>query len=110
MIQSIVEVYDRFSNSWSTAAPIPTARFGLAVTALNGKIYAIGGSGVTFFTTVEVYDLTVNTWSTGAPLLTAKYPAADAGSVYALGGQSGNGQSREVEEYSAVSLYVFVKK
>src|SRR5439155_20260797 len=35
-------------NVWFTMAPMPTARFILAAAAVNGKIYAIGGSGTYF--------------------------------------------------------------
>jgi len=55
-----VEVYDPSTNVWSSAPPMPTARTGLAaVTGLDGRIYAIGGSNVNgggHFRTVEVYD------------------------------------------------------
>ena len=41
---SIDEVYDPLSNQWSTAPPMPTARFGLGgVVINNGNLYAIGG-------------------------------------------------------------------
>jgi len=39
-----VEAYDPSSNSWSTAASMPTARSQLAATDANGVIYAIGGA------------------------------------------------------------------
>ena len=37
------EVYDPASNTWSTAPPIPTARFGLGGAVINNNIYAVGG-------------------------------------------------------------------
>jgi len=63
-----VEVYDPVSNSWTTSSaiggspgtvvPMPTARWGLAAAAVNGKIYAIGGINTMgqYVNTVEVYD------------------------------------------------------
>jgi N-acetylneuraminic acid mutarotase len=39
------EVYDIATGTWSTRAPMAAARSGLAVVALNGRIYAIGGEG-----------------------------------------------------------------
>ncbi|MEO0075126.1 MAG: kelch repeat-containing protein [candidate division WOR-3 bacterium] len=62
-----VREYDLATNTWSTKAPMPTARgIGGAALAL-GKIYVIGGC-VTFGTglnTVEIYDPATNTWTTG---------------------------------------------
>ncbi len=85
LLTSTVEVYDPSTNTWSTAASMPTARFGLAAAAVNGKIYAIGGvnssgGSEVFLNTVEVYDPATNTWSTAASMLTARYglAAADA--------------------------------
>jgi hypothetical protein len=37
-------VYDPSSNSWSEAAPMPTARFGSVVAVFNDKIYVLGGA------------------------------------------------------------------
>ena len=48
------EVYDAISNTWSTKAPMPTARGDLGVTSVNNIIYAIGG-GVSYATN-EAYD------------------------------------------------------
>jgi len=39
------EEYDPSTDSWTTKASMPTARFYLAAAAVNGKIYAIGGNG-----------------------------------------------------------------
>jgi N-acetylneuraminic acid mutarotase len=61
-----------FNNSsfWTTGAPLPTPRSEIAGTALNEKIYIIGGfdeSGQST-TTVEVYDPNGDNWTTAAPL------------------------------------------
>lgn len=106
--QSTMEVYDPTKNSWTsiievidrglsqgplivTYAPLPTARSELAVTLLNGKIYAIGGQDATGanLNTVEVYDPSTNKWSAAAPLPTAASALAAAavnGKIYVLGG------------------------
>jgi hypothetical protein len=62
-------------DSWVSKAPMQQARAGLGVAAVNGKIYAIGGtSGTkTLLGTNEVYDPKTNTWSTKAPLPTPRY-------------------------------------
>jgi N-acetylneuraminic acid mutarotase len=42
--QSVAEVYDPSTDSWSMEEPMPTARYGLAWAVANSKIYAIGGN------------------------------------------------------------------
>ena len=53
-----VEEYDPATDTWTTRADMPTPRGALSTTALNGKIYVIGGT-VTLFndvlSTVEEY-------------------------------------------------------
>src|SRR2546422_10817860 len=46
------------SGSWTTKAPMPTAREGLAAAAVNGVLYAIGGSAIggTDFNTNEAFN------------------------------------------------------
>jgi hypothetical protein len=50
-----VEVYNPASNSWSPAANMPTARWGLAAVVVNGLIYAMGGSSPSALSIVEDY-------------------------------------------------------
>ncbi len=64
---------------WTTKAPMPTARDGLAVGAPgNGNIYAIGGdtlSPTTLFrvrNSCEEYDPSTNTWTEQAPMPPAR--------------------------------------
>jgi N-acetylneuraminic acid mutarotase len=72
-------------NSWTSKAPMYVARYGVGVAAVNGKIYAIGGSTrsggggtsngpipVTGGTVVtnEEYDPQTNTWTTKTPMPT----------------------------------------
>jgi N-acetylneuraminic acid mutarotase len=37
------EVYDPSHDAWSVAAPMPTARHGLAAVAVGDRIFVIGG-------------------------------------------------------------------
>ena len=62
-----VRIYDPATDSWSTGTPMPTARSGAAVTALNGKIYVFGGEqdNHTLLDTLEIYDPTTDSWSIG---------------------------------------------
>src|SRR5436309_558468 len=67
-------IYDPSRNSWSTGAPIPTPRTGLAADVINGKLYVVGGvdnSG--FQSTLEIYDPVSNSWTTGPAEPTARY-------------------------------------
>src|SRR5437868_2206305 len=82
-------------SSWSTVAPMPTSRFGLAAaTASDGRIYAIGGfDGINIYSTVEAYTPSTNTWTTVTQMNTARYELAAAvgsdGQIYAIGGFTG---------------------
>lgn len=40
-----VRVYDPAANTWSTEAPMPTARQRLAAAGIGGKLYVVGGDG-----------------------------------------------------------------
>jgi N-acetylneuraminic acid mutarotase len=69
------EVYDPVTNTWETKAPMDTARCGLTVSAVNGKIYAIGGgdyqngpADITVYTAVEEYDPETDTWTLKSPM------------------------------------------
>jgi N-acetylneuraminic acid mutarotase len=90
---STVEAYDPSTNTWSTLAPMPTARGDLAAaTGPDDRIYAIGGrdGGRNSLSTVEAYTPATNTWSTVAPMLFAGWGLAAAtgpdGRIYAMGG------------------------
>ena len=38
-----MEVFDPATEKWEEVAPMPTARTGLAVGVVDGKLYAVGG-------------------------------------------------------------------
>jgi hypothetical protein len=86
-----VVAYDPQAHSWSTVAPLPTARQSLAATSTPGRVHALGGSEDTGATAAHsIYEPATNTWSAGAPLPTARTGLAAVtgpdGLVYALGG------------------------
>lgn len=102
-------------NAWSALAPMSVTRSGFAAIALNGLIYAIGGTGPSSnlasgnLATVEAYDPTTNTWTTKFPMPTPRQGLALAvvnGQIYAIGGkdptQAANGLSA-VEVYDPAS-------
>jgi hypothetical protein len=78
------------ADSWETKAPMPTARGGAAVAALNGRMYVATGFGFSGLTNaVEAYDPATDMWSTKAPIPTARAyagAAAIAGKLYVVGG------------------------
>lgn len=104
-----VEEYDPLTDSWSTKAPMPTARARHTATTVNGKIYVIGGSSTTYdtLTTVEEYDPLTNSWSTKAPMPTTRdshTATAVNGKIYAIGGSStGFDVLATVEEYDPLT-------
>jgi N-acetylneuraminic acid mutarotase len=105
-----VEEYDPATDTWTTKADMPTARFGLSTSVVNGKIYAFGGARncvESAFSTVEEYDPATDTWTTKADMPTARlYLSTSAvnGKIYAIGGtglacQGTGGPLWTVEEY-----------
>ncbi|WP_158894587.1 Kelch repeat-containing protein [Amycolatopsis anabasis] len=85
------EAFDVTTNRWRTGlAPIPHGRGGLAITALGGQVYAIGGEvlgGVSAH--VEAYQPTTDTWQTLPPMPTPRHgiqaPAMN-GKLWVAGG------------------------
>jgi N-acetylneuraminic acid mutarotase len=93
---SLSEVYDIATDTWSTSAPMPTARSGVGAAVIDGKIYVIGGEGWVdewggVFRTNEVYDPKTNRWVEEAPMPTARHGFAKGGidgKLYAVSGTS----------------------
>lgn len=83
------------TGTWTTKAPMPTARTEHVVGVINGVLYAVGGdlAADVHVTTVEAYNRITNTWTTKAPMPTARGQMA-AGVVnnilYVAGGQVAN--------------------
>lgn len=81
-------------GQWIRRAPLGEARQEVAVAALDGLIYVIGGLRMDRSTadTVEVYDPVTDTWRFGAPLpLPVHHTAAAAvgDKLYVIGGFTG---------------------
>ncbi len=91
-------------NTWVEMAPMHQARSGLGVIAVDGKIYAIGGTISTGFissvlSTNEQYDPTTNTWVYKASMPTARVYfaiAAYENKIYCFGGITGMGISETI--------------
>lgn len=75
-----VEVYDPSTNSFSTAADLPTALRGASSVSANGKIYVIGGkTSSSFSNAVYEYNPSSNSWTNFS---TAPFSAGYGGAVY----------------------------
>jgi N-acetylneuraminic acid mutarotase len=93
-------------GTWAIKTDMPTARFSLSTSVVNGKIYAIGGGKTpygAYLSTVEEYDPTTNTWTRKADMPTARSGHAAAvvnGKIYVIGGEpSAQASLSTVEEY-----------
>ena len=105
---STVEAYDPRTDTWATRAAMPTPRSHLTVSALGGKIYAIGGgarivagrSGE-YRPLLEIYDTATNRWARAADLPTPRsVPSSSVvdGHVYVMGGAFHRGPTSSSEE------------
>ena len=98
---STVEMYDPETDTWEQKANMPTARAGVSVSVVDGKIYAIGGSQMKTIqaprgfsseseevATVEMYDPVTDTWTQKADMPTSKKTMTCVvdGKIYAVGG------------------------
>jgi N-acetylneuraminic acid mutarotase len=77
---------------WTTKADMPTARYVLSSSVVDGKIYAIGGTpGAGAFSTVEAYDPVGDTWTKKANMPMVRAAGASSvvnGRIYVMGGVS----------------------
>jgi len=78
-------------GEWVKKADMPTARFCLSTSVVNGKIYAIGGDSQNLadLKTVEEYDPTKDTWTKKTDMPTARNWLSTSvvdGKIYAIGG------------------------
>ncbi len=52
-----VEVYDPQTDTWTQGVDMPSVRYGLAASTVNGRIYVIGGWALgQYFASVEEFD------------------------------------------------------
>ncbi len=82
-------------NTWTSAAPLPTAVSSPAAAVLKNEIYVVGGSDATGnVADVQIYNPVTNAWGTG-PSYPAAVSAASAAVVnnvlYVFGGTPGGG-------------------
>lgn len=85
--------YDPKLDTWTKKADMPTIRYAISAIALNGKIYAVGGSldvnPYTKVSTVEIYNPNTDTWENGINLSDERaYHVSSVvdGKIYIIGG------------------------
>ncbi len=91
-------------NSWVDKQPMPTARSGLGVAVVNGKIYAIGGDGGSNAT--EEYNPVTNTWTAKKAMPTGRSRfgiAVYENKIYVMGGVTANGFTAANEVYDPLT-------
>ena len=106
---STLQVYHTLTDTWETITtdPLPAPRLGPGCAALNGKLYAFGGSMVAYQSTAYVYDPMAAAGSRWTQINSMTYPRAYLagvtvnGKVYAVGGlDAGLTNSPYVEAYN----------
>jgi N-acetylneuraminic acid mutarotase len=104
-------------DTWSAKAPMHQARAGLGVAAVNGKIYAIGGTTASgpyppdayaggFVGTNEEYDPETDTWTYRASMPTPRAYfaiAAYKNKIYCIGGAVGFSVDERTGFYSYIA-------
>jgi N-acetylneuraminic acid mutarotase len=91
-VQNLVERYDPATNQWETLSPMTVTRTGVATAVLNGKLYAIGGEGLS---SVEIFDPQTGQWSTGPALPSVLHRTTAItvdGKIILVGGRNSAGQ------------------
>jgi len=90
---NLAERYDPATNQWQTLAAMSAARTGVAAAVLNGKLYAIGGAGLS---SVEIFDPATGQWTAG-PALPGLLAYATAitvdGKILLIGGKNAADQN-----------------
>jgi hypothetical protein len=93
------------TNFWARKAPMPTARYTLAVGVVNNVLYAVGGGAqAVSFRTVEAYTPGSDSWTTKALLPEARSLLNGAGTIngvlYVAGGANPQG-------FATTTLYAY---
>ena len=97
-------------DAWTTKSPMPSRRYVLSSSVVDGKIYAIGGSpgGSSNSATVVEYDPVTDTWTRKADMPMARGAGASSavnGRIYAIGGGSSISAAHDlgVQEYDVAT-------
>ena len=109
------ESYLPIEDRWPThLTHIPTPRRDLAVAAVGGQLYAIGGLARHGWTAVnELYNPATNTWGDAMPLIEARGAQGVAmvgGDIYLVGGENSSGATNATYVCSVASIYYVHRK
>jgi N-acetylneuraminic acid mutarotase len=105
LVLSLASVSFAQEGKWTRKADMPTERYGLSTSVVNGRIYAIGGrAGGQFFATVDVYNPVTDTWAKKADMPMGRNNLSTCvvgGKIYAVGGtgRGSIGPTAIIEEY-----------
>jgi N-acetylneuraminic acid mutarotase len=92
-------------GKWTAKADMPTPRFALSSSVVDGKIYAISGrksGGGQWLAVVEEYDPATDTWTKKADIPTPRSEFSTSvvdGKIYAIGGWNRESNRPVVEVY-----------
>jgi RNA polymerase sigma factor (sigma-70 family) len=102
-------VYQAEGGVWTSKSDMSTGRAYVSTVAVNGKIYAIGGTSRSGhgLSSVEEYDPVTNKWTKKADMPAGGRRALSAcvinGKIYAIGGEDQYTPFSTVEEYDPVA-------
>ena len=117
---STVEMYDPKTDTWQRKADMPTRRSGVAVSVVDGKIYAIGGEKMKKvpmykhwiheakgLPTVEMYDPVTDRWTQKADMPTPRKTRTCVvdGKIYAIGGLTVGPMVKKRGQLATVEVY-----
>jgi N-acetylneuraminic acid mutarotase len=111
-IYSAVEMYDPITDTWTARMPMTTQTEGHTVSAVNGKIYSIGGlhqdNTLWGSVTVEEYDPVTDTWTSKTNIPSRGWDQHSGvldGKIYVTGGVSGFGPGSGAEPVATLDVY-----
>ena len=85
-----VDIYDPQKNSWTSGKDMPEAKTGIQSTAINNKIYVVGGAARSNATdSIVVYDPSIEAWSKMPPMKqprTGHCVCSTGKNIYIIGG------------------------
>ncbi|UCG55596.1 MAG: hypothetical protein JSU70_12085 [Phycisphaerales bacterium] len=96
---------------WTTKTDMPTGRWALCTSVVDGTIYAIGGASSYSskpLRTVEEYDPATDSWTTRSGMPTARMGFSTSvvnGKIYAMGGGDMSGGASAIKAFSTVEEY-----
>ena len=110
-----VEVYDPATDTWAKGRSMNHARDGAAVSVVDGKIYAMGGTGWPqipnhpgpFLSSVEAFNPKTNQWREIGEMPAAKSSHTASvvnGKIYVMGGFF-RGAGRDFRYFSTIDIY-----